>query len=416
MTSLTPAGFDVPARARTASVLPGGEPWRSRAERPEAGETDDVAGLPSLRRAHGRSTRRTGLAAALALVIATALVSALALAGPVVPAGTASQPAPAGTLSSQPAPFETLRVMVVGDSVSQGFGGDAPWRYWFWREFRRQGVPIDLVGPHRQPTGKGARYESRRLSFDRDHAARAGSTVDYHRKRIDGLMARYTPHVVVVELGINDAIHGDSAAQVADDLRSLLERIWAASPQTRVVLAELPVYPRDRAVDRVAAAANTRLDARYGDDPRVLMVRNRTDRRHRWDPVKVTFDGLHLNSTGQTLLAQRIAEAFRRGGMLPAAPRIYHARPWRPGVVPRVHRKGRRVTIDWSAAVGPVKMASVQVVIRRSNGRLVRGHQRFAADTGSVTRRLPRGTYRVLLSPRRGTMTGKPVPVTFRVP
>ncbi|WP_157515000.1 hypothetical protein [Nocardioides sp. J54] len=85
---------------------------------------------------------------------------------------------------------DQLRVMVVGDSISQGFGGDSTWRYWFWREARRQGVAIDFVGPDRGfRTGYGTRYESSGLHFDRDHAARGGATVDYQLGVIDGLMA-----------------------------------------------------------------------------------------------------------------------------------------------------------------------------------------------------------------------------------
>lgn len=339
----------------------------------------------------------------------TALVGLLALLVvglPVLPHGATG--APADT---------PLRVMIVGDSISQGAAGDATWRYWFWRELRRQRVRVDLVGPERLPKGRQPRYEARRLRFDRDHAARSGTTVDYHLKRITERMRTYRPRVVVVEVGINDIFRGDSAARVADDLRRLLNRIWARSRSTRVVLAELPPVQGNPRAHRVSARANALLEDRYADHPRVVMVRNRTETRQPWIPREHTTDGLHPNATGQTLLAQRFAEAFHRAGLLPEHPRAYRVRAWRPAIVPHVRRSGRRVTIDWSRAWREVRMTDVRVLLSRPDGRQVRDQGEHAARRKRVTRTLPRGTYRVQLVPRRNAMVGLPGPaVTVRVP
>lgn len=41
-----------------------------------------------------------------------------------------------------------MRIMIVGDSMSQGAQGDWTWRYWIWEWFRDQGISIDFVGPY----------------------------------------------------------------------------------------------------------------------------------------------------------------------------------------------------------------------------------------------------------------------------
>lgn len=329
-----------------------------------------------------------------------------------------ASPGRAAATGTETPPTEPLKVLVVGDSISQGFGGDSTWRYWFWREAARQGVAIDFVGPDRLP--RLGRYESKDLSFDRDHAALAGSTIGYHRRRIDALMATYQPAVVVVELGINDVRAGRSGATVAADLERLVGRIWSQDRATRVVLAELPVYPRDPAMDAAAVETNHLLADAYGDDPRVTRVHNRTDRTQpdlRWDPRRFTYDGLHPNAAGQTLLGQRFAEAFQRAGVLPMAPQVYRDRTWHPNVVPAVRRSGHRVTVDWSAALDEVKLGSVRVVFARRTGRTLAGQSWFTAGAGRMTRTLARGTYDVRLIPVRGTMTGVASPrVTVRVP
>jgi hypothetical protein len=41
-----------------------------------------------------------------------------------------------------------LKVIIVGDSISQGREGDFTWRYRIWEWFQSQGVEVDFVGPY----------------------------------------------------------------------------------------------------------------------------------------------------------------------------------------------------------------------------------------------------------------------------
>jgi hypothetical protein len=56
-------------------------------------------------------------------------------------------------LKSQPATPRlesrgTISIMVVGDSISQGFEGDWTWRYRLWEWFQTEGVAVNFVGPY----------------------------------------------------------------------------------------------------------------------------------------------------------------------------------------------------------------------------------------------------------------------------
>ena len=43
---------------------------------------------------------------------------------------------------------EPLRVLLVGDSVTQGSAGDSTWRYRLWKHLEATTAgPVDLVGP-----------------------------------------------------------------------------------------------------------------------------------------------------------------------------------------------------------------------------------------------------------------------------
>jgi len=55
----------------------------------------------------------------------------------------------------------TIRMMVVGDSISQGGEGDWTWRYRLWEWFKDQQVTVDFVGPF-----LGTRPQAVHISFD----------------------------------------------------------------------------------------------------------------------------------------------------------------------------------------------------------------------------------------------------------
>ncbi|MFL6061389.1 MAG: fibronectin type III domain-containing protein [Marmoricola sp.] len=77
----------------------------------------------------------------IALLLAPVLVlTALSAVGPGTATAAACDNAPL------PSPAPTVKVLVVGDSLSAGSAGDFTWRYRFWQYERAQGVNIDFVG------------------------------------------------------------------------------------------------------------------------------------------------------------------------------------------------------------------------------------------------------------------------------
>jgi hypothetical protein len=44
-----------------------------------------------------------------------------------------------------------MRVMIVGDSMTQGAQGDWTWRYRIWEWFQDQSIAVDFVGPYGKP-------------------------------------------------------------------------------------------------------------------------------------------------------------------------------------------------------------------------------------------------------------------------
>jgi lysophospholipase L1-like esterase len=304
-----------------------------------------------------------------------------------------SPPARATTATTTP----TTRLMVVGDSISQGFGGDWTWRYWLWREVNRQGAAVDFVGPSRTTSG-GTRYE-RPWAWDSDHDAVGGATVNYHQERIAAALTQYTPDVIVVELGVNDLIHGDSAETLVADLQQLLATAWATEPGLKVLLAQVPSIA-DAAVDARGEQVNSAM-ASWAVGKAVTIVQNRTAQTLPWDPARFTFDNIHPNATGQTLYAHRFAQALHKAGVLPEFPSgVYHERVWGPDVRPAVTRSGNSLRVDWSQASSEVRFWWVRVVV---DGSVASAWSR-PSDAGSTLVSVAPGAHRVQLAVKRGRM------------
>jgi lysophospholipase L1-like esterase len=162
----------------------------------------------------------------------------LTTAGAPAPAPTASPPAVPSPVPTSAPPTATaapvtgvLRVMPLGDSITEGVNGG--YRNRLWQRLTADGRAIDYVGP---------RYDQWTRIADKDHAGTPGFTVGNILGQIDGWLATYRPDVVLLMAGTNDLawwnVEGPEASAVR--LGTLLDRIRQRSPQTRVIVASIP--------------------------------------------------------------------------------------------------------------------------------------------------------------------------------
>src|SRR3954453_9994943 len=79
-----------------------------------------------------------------------------------------------------------IRILLEGDSLTQGFNGDFTWRYRFDKELVRQGVSANLVGTRHGPYVRAGFSSSQYADphFDSDHFAQVSSTLLWHVARV----------------------------------------------------------------------------------------------------------------------------------------------------------------------------------------------------------------------------------------
>ncbi|MEJ8282194.1 GDSL-type esterase/lipase family protein [Pseudonocardia spirodelae] len=186
--------------------------------------------------------------------VATGLVAAaVAVAVSVLP--TADRPEDTEVPAALDDPG-VVRVMPLGASSTVGVGSPetAGYRLPLWERLAADGVPVDFVGS--RSTGPDALP-------DADHEGRSGWTAARMVPLTGGWVLAALPDVVLLHAGTNDLLMGADARATATSLDRMLERIFAAAPDTHVIMAgvwaPLPRQRTERArlhayLPRVAAA------------------------------------------------------------------------------------------------------------------------------------------------------------------
>jgi lysophospholipase L1-like esterase len=259
------------------------------------------------------SRTRGGLAALAAVTLSTA---AGLVAGPPTVAYAAASP----------------RIMVVGDSISQGLEGDYTWRYRLWQHLNADGLTPQFVGPWTGTTRSGPYTGASDPYHDGDYRpglsfpqpanlAEWGWMMAEAKAAIAQQMKNHTPDYLLVELGFNDIAWnlGDTpaaevAASVIGSMQETVTNARAVNPNVRILLADVPhrsaisSYPE---LPGKLDAYNSRLDAgiaavnnRAPNSPGVVRVGFDGLYRYATD----SYDGLHPNTRGEYVIAKAFAD------------------------------------------------------------------------------------------------------------
>jgi acyl-CoA thioesterase I len=197
-----------------------------------------------------------------------------------------------------------LRVMPIGDSITQGHQNWGPtYRYELWRLFAATGHDLDFVGSMTR-TISGGYVEP---NFDQHHEGRNGWRVDQVNAQLDVWMRASQPQVLLVHLGHNDLIQGQTVTSTIDDLDALIDIARAVNPAVMIAIAQPIPCAHSNSFCRAAELAELaqRLPAlglaRTSAASRVLIVDMRSDFSIDAD----LYDGLHPDASGDRKLAER---------------------------------------------------------------------------------------------------------------
>jgi lysophospholipase L1-like esterase len=147
------------------------------------------------------------------------LAAALAAVGAVAQPGVASAESNGG-----------VRVMPLGDSITEGTQVPGGYRIGLWQRLAAAGYRVDLVGTQANgPASLG----------DHDHEGHPGWRIDQIDASIGGWLSSAQPRTVLLHIGTNDILQNVDVAGAPSRLSALIDHITAAVPAADVFVATI---------------------------------------------------------------------------------------------------------------------------------------------------------------------------------
>lgn len=221
------------------------------------------------------------------------------------------------------------RVLIIGDSVTQGAVGDRTWRYWLWKLLEERHADVDFVGPRTgeyddrgTPDPRDDDFDDDRHypdpEFDQDHAATWGGGMSHRTADFDipTLLADHAPDVVINAEGFNDLTFWKLAPrQLLDLMARFVADVRTARPRASIVIGQLPQRWAPGA-DEYNARLVELATAMDTPDSRVVVALAPDD----FGAAVDTYDGAHPTPTGEVKIARQYAAALATLGLCGPVP------------------------------------------------------------------------------------------------
>ncbi|MBA4368596.1 MAG: hypothetical protein C0403_13275 [Desulfobacterium sp.] len=213
-----------------------------------------------------------------------------------------------------------IRILCLGDSITHSAGEYCGYRYALWKKLVDLKVEIDFIGSmnrrYKEESGQDCPlYKGKQ--FDPDHeghwAWRSDQILGMAAEEIapdtgvgqlSEWLKHYTPDIVLLHLGHNDAGANETPEQMAKELKDIILLLQKDNPNVAVLLARVIPNAKPR-WNRLLSILNAEIDGIAKDmrtsSSDVVVIDFSTG----FDPFMDTFDGTHPNEAGSEKMAEK---------------------------------------------------------------------------------------------------------------
>lgn len=208
-------------------------------------------------------------------------------------------------------PLDPVKIMLIGDSITEGADSNSSYRHYLDGMLRRDGQLIDFVGSRKKHNDD--KTEPDNYEYDVDHEGHWGKDSAWVAENMQSLMASHVPDVAVIHLGTEDIISSDVAAEsltngIVKNIGKVIDTLRAKNGNVNIVLSTIiPVKGKESVVNLL----NLKI-ARYvqgnATPPHPVVL---ADPSKGFDVSQdLAADGVHPNAAGAGKMARVFADAI----------------------------------------------------------------------------------------------------------
>lgn len=199
----------------------------------------------------------------------------------------------------------SVRIMPLGDSITQADRNHNSYRRPLWFKLREAGYDVNLVGSTRSHYLGNAPNSD----FDQDHEGHWGWQADEVLAQIDRWAAEAKPDIVLIHLGTNDILQGKSFDRTIADLRSLIQTMRQRNSNLKILLAQLiPSQGAEMLTQQFNQQISVLARSLNSPSSPVILV----DQLSGFNVIQDTYDGLHPNESGEQKMSARWFQALQK--------------------------------------------------------------------------------------------------------
>ncbi len=210
-------------------------------------------------------------------------------------------------------PLDTVKIMLIGDSMTEGADSNSSYRRYLDGMLRREGHLIDFVGSRRKHNDD--KTEPSNYEYDVDHEGHWGKDSAWLAENMQRLLASHVPDVAVINLGTEDIMSSTLAAEpladgIVKNIGKVVDALRAKNGNVKIVLSTLiPVAGKQDVVNLVNLKISRYVQSNATRPCPVVLA----------DPCKgfdvssdLTADGTLPNAGGARKMASVFADAIQR--------------------------------------------------------------------------------------------------------
>lgn len=182
-----------------------------------------------------------------------------------------------------------VKVMPLGDSITDGFNVPGGYRVDLWQKLVAGGRTVDFVGS--MTNGPGS-------LGDRNHEGHSGWTIAQIDSNVTNWLRTYTPRTILLHIGTNDMYGGDPGG-APQRLSNLVDRITTLAPDADLFVATIvPLSSGDATVRAFNATIPSMVQSKVNAGKKVHLVD-----MYRALTTADLADGVHPNAGGYSKMA-----------------------------------------------------------------------------------------------------------------